>query len=266
MTDMLEPVFSAGLAELEASAGEPDWPEVRRKARSIVARRLVVRAGAGAAVALAAALLVTPAFGLRGQLAHLFTSGKPAPAPVVRGFAGLDVYAPPGMATGVIAAEARSVMEVHLSTGKTETLWVAPTRAGGFCMGLGGPGGCDRDRVLRFSPEISIPRISAEGEITAAPVIISGSTLVPGATTMEVRFDDGGYATTPVVWVSQPIDAGFFVYEVPRQHWAVGRRPTLLLLEDEAGHELARNTELGGAFNDGIRAMTQAARDGSRSP
>lgn len=249
MTDSLEPVFSAGLAELEASAGEPDWSEVRRRARRIVVRRLAVRVGVGTAVALVAALLVTPAFGLRGQLAHLFASGAPAPAPVVHGFAEMDTYAPPGMATGVIAPEARSVMEVHLSTGKTETLWVAPTRTGGFCLGLGGPGGCDRDRVLRFSPGISIPSISPEGEITAAPVIISGSMLVPGATTLEVRFDDGGRASSPVVWVSKPINAGFFVYEVPRQHWALGHRPTLVLLQDAAGHELARDAELGQAFN-----------------
>ena len=62
-----------------------------------------------------------------------FSGGEPAPAPVTKDFSQIDVAAPPGMATGVIVGEARDVLEVPLSTGKTAVVWVAPTRSGGFC-------------------------------------------------------------------------------------------------------------------------------------
>src|SRR5205085_3641659 len=55
-------------------------------------------------------------------------------------------------------------------------------------------------------------------------------------------FEDGGSITVPVVWISTPIDAGFFVYEVPRARWAVGSRPDLLILRGADGHELSRDS------------------------
>src|SRR5437764_820974 len=47
---------------------------------------------------------------------------------------------------------------------------------------------------------------------------------------------------SPVVWVSAPIDAGFFGYEVPAAHWRVGSRPILLILRDADGNELRRDS------------------------
>jgi hypothetical protein len=212
----------------------------QRRPRAVV-QRPVLTVGVALALVLSVVLLATPAFGLRGQVIHLFGGGKPAPAPVVKSFAELDVGAPPGMAPNVIAGETREVMESHLSTGKKWVMWVAPTRAGGFCM----PDGCDRDRSIPFSLGLSIPGpISPEGAILAPPVIFEGDTLIPGATTVEIRFEDGGSATTPVVWVSPPIDAGFFIYELPEARWKAGHRPVALVLKDGNGNELARNTEI----------------------
>jgi hypothetical protein len=42
--------------------------------------------------------------------------------------------------------------------------------------------------------------------------VLDGDTLLRGAARVEIRFEDGKVAVTPVVWVSKPIDAGFFVY------------------------------------------------------
>jgi hypothetical protein len=271
MSDRLEPLFAAELAALEAAAGEPDWTDVRRKARRLAARRLVLRAGTAAAVAVLAVVVATPALGLRGQLVHLFANGEPAPAHVVTDFSQLDVGAPAGMAPGVIAGEARDVMEVPLSTGKNAVLWVAPTRSGGFCsflstsgQGSGGGGGCDRDRLGRFGPGLSIPGpISPEGTVLEPPIVIDGRTFAPQAAQVEIRYEDGDLAHTPVVWVSAPIDAGFFVYEVPRRNWEAGHRPSLLVLEDADGHELARAPS---HLDQALQAMTRAGRSGTGVP
>jgi hypothetical protein len=251
VTDRIEQVLSARLGELQAAAGEPDWAEVQRTARRLTSRRRGLRLGTGFATALVAVLAATPAFGLRGQIVQLFSGGEPAPAPVVKDFSQIDVGAPPGMATGVVAGEARDVLEVPLSTGKTAVVWVAPSRAGGFCVFVSesrhtmGGGGCDRDRRLPFAPGLSIPGpISPQGEIMAPPVLFGGDTLIHGAAKLKVEFEDGGSATAPVEWVSAPIDAGFFVYELPKEHWQAGHRPTALVLEDADGNELARDTQL----------------------
>ena len=251
MSDRLEQVLAARLGELQGPAGEPDWADVRRKAQRLTTRRHGLRMGTGVAAALVAVLAATPAFGLRGQLVELFSGGEPAPAPVTKDFSEIDVAAPPGMATGVIAGEARDVLEVPLSTGKTAVVWVAPTRSGGFCTFVSenrhtmGGGGCDRDRAGRFAPGLSIPGpISPQGEILEPPVLFGGDTLIQGAASVKVEFEDGSSASAPVTWVSAPIDAGFFVYELPKEHWQAGHRPTALVLEDADGNELARDTQL----------------------
>jgi hypothetical protein len=252
MNDHVAHVLAARLTELEVATGSPDWADVRRRAGRRTTRKRAVRFACTCAVGLAAIVAATPALGLRGQIVQFFGRGEPAPAPVVKDFGEIDVGAPPGMATGVIAGEARDVMEVPLSTGKTAVVWVAPTQAGGFCGFTStsgrhstGGGGCDRDRSLPFSPGLSIPGpISPQGEILAPPVVFDGDTLIHGATTVEIRFEDGESARTPVVWVSSPIDAGFFVYEVPEAHWRAGHRPVALVLEDSDGNELARDTQV----------------------
>jgi hypothetical protein len=237
--DSFAEMLSARLDPLEALDSNPDWDDVQNRRRRLVVRRRALRGGLSITVAFVAVASAVPAFGLRSQLTRLFTESTPAPPPVVKHFSEMDVGAPPGMAPNVIAGEARAVMDVRLSTGKRWVLWVAPTQHGGFCMQIG----CDRDRSLPFAPGLVIPGpISASGEILEPPVVFEGHTLIQGAATVEVRFEDGENASTPVVWVSQPIDAGFFVYELPPSHWTSGHRPVALVLEDADGNELARDT------------------------
>jgi hypothetical protein len=247
MTGRLEPMLTAQLGALDASAGEPDWSDVRLKARRLVVRRLALRGGTTALIAVTAVLAVTPALGLRGRVVQLFSSGRPAPTRVVEDVAQLDAIAPPGAAPGVIAGQAREVIEVPLSTGASAVLRVAPTRAGGFCLDLStngpaaeGGGGCDSDRSVPFSAGLSIPGpISSTGRILKAPVVLDGDTLARAAAKIEIRFQDGDVATVPVQWVSAPISAAFFVYEVPERHWEAGHRPSALVVRDASGRKLA---------------------------
>jgi hypothetical protein len=241
----IDQALSAHLGELLVSTGEPDWADVRRRAKRR-RRRGGAKLGAAAAVAVLAVLAAAPALGLGGHLVQLFGSGEPAPDKVVTSFAQMDVSAPPGMAPGVIAGETREVARWPLSTGKTSILWVAPTKAGGFCVEWSyAGGGCDRDRKLDFAPGMAIPGdVAPPGEPQKPPVLVTGDTLLHDAASVKVEFEDGDAARVPLTWVSPPIDAGFFLYEIPISHLELGHLPTALVLEDTNGHELARDTQV----------------------
>jgi hypothetical protein len=228
------------LAERFANLSHPpddqDWLEVRRLAprRRRLRPRFVLAAAAAAGVVVAA-----PAFGLGGKLVRIFESGEPAPARIEQSFAGLDAGAPPGFRTGVVASQTRKIV---LPGGVA--LWIAPTSRGGFCLfAEGGGGQCDAARALEFWPTFSIGGdFSHQGVIENGPVLIDGSTTLDDAASVEVQFEDGSSVTLPVVWVSAPIDAGFFGYDVPAAHLRVGARPRLLILRDADGNELRRDS------------------------
>jgi hypothetical protein len=224
-------------ANLRHPPDDPDWLEVRRLARR--GRRLRPRFALAVAVAAAAVVAAAPAFGLGGKLVRIFESGEPAPAPIERSFAALDADAPPGLATGVVASQTRKIVLPG-----NVSLWLAPTRRGGFCLFVEGGGGqCDAARALKFWPTFSIGGdFSHQGVIENGPVLIDGSTTLNDAASVEVQFEDGSSVTIPVVWVSAPIDAGVFGYQVPAAHLRVGARPTLLILRDANGNELRRDS------------------------
>jgi hypothetical protein len=225
------------LANLRHPEEDPDWLEVRRLARR--ERRLRPRFAFAVAAVVAAVVAAAPAFGLGGKLVRIFESAEPAPAPIERSFASLDAGAPPGLATGVVASQTRKIVLPG-----NVALWLAPTSKGGFCLFVEGGGGqCDTTRALTFWPTFSIGGdLSHQGVIENGPVMIDGSTTLSDAASVEVQFEDGSSVTIPVVWVSPPIDAGFFGYEVPAAHLRVGVRPTLLILRDAYGNERRRDS------------------------
>ena len=229
--------LGARFAELSHPPDDPDWLEVRRLARH--ERRLRPRVALAVAAAAAAVVAAAPAFGLGGKLVRIFSSGEPAPAPVERSFAGLDAGAPPGFQTGVVASQTRKIVLPG-----NVALWIAPTSKGGFCLFVEGGGGqCDTARALAFWPSFSIGGdFSHQGVIENGPVLIDGSTTLDDAASVEVQFEDGSSVSIPVVWVSAPIDAGFFGYDVPAAHLRVGARPNLLILRDANGNELRRDS------------------------
>ena len=224
-------------ANLSHPPDDPDWLEVRRLASR--GRRLRPRFVLALAAVVAAVVAAAPALGLGGQLVRIFESGEPAPAPIARSFAGLDRDAPPGFRTGVAASQTRK-----LALPGNVALWVAPTSRRGFCIFVEGGGGqCDTTRALKFWPTFSIGGdLSHQGVIENGPVLIDGSTTLNDAASVEVQFEDGSSVTLPIVWVSAPIDAGFFGYDVPAAHLRVGARPNLLILRDADGNELRRDS------------------------
>jgi hypothetical protein len=223
-------------ANLRHPPDDSDWLEVARLARP--GRRTRTRLGLLAA-AVAAVVVAAPAFGFGGDVFRFFQSGEPAPPRIERSFGRLDAGAPPGFRTGVVAKETRKIV---LPGGVA--LWIAPTTRGGFCVFVEGGGGqCDAMRALDFWPAFSIGgKFTTAGVIDSGPVLIDGWTTLKEAASVEIRFEDGHSETIPVVWISAPIDAGFFGHRVPASQWRVGHRPVLLILRDASGNELRRDS------------------------
>ena len=206
------------------------------------------------AAAIAAAIIVPVAAAFTFGLPVLdFGQAEKAPpeSRVVKNFAVLDQGAPPGMATDVIPNETRKV-----ATFGNATLWVAPTRQGGFCTDLGGEGGCDRLGTVPLNVSWAIERSGASPEsersFGGVPVVdqVSGYVNARWASGLELRFQDGDVIRPQVIWVSKPIDAGFFVQSVPAAHRRDGHLISEVVALDADGKavtsdSLSRNRRAG---------------------
>ena len=241
MDDLLAKRFAA----LAYPKNDADWLEVVRLAQRRRRRRAWPALAAAAAAAIVASGFVavaTPAFGeLRATLVRAFGDGEPAPANVQRAFEELDLDAPPALATRVRSLDTRKlVLPSNLE------LWIAPTDNGGFCWAASdGAGRCDADHTSSVAPVFSITGdLASDGTIKSGPVRLDGSTTAAGAASVEIQFADGDVVIVPVVWVTAPIDAGFFSYRVPQDHWRVATRPILLIVRDAAGEALVRDSSV----------------------
>jgi hypothetical protein len=137
------------------------------------------------------------------------------------------------MAPGVIASETRAVMTLELYNGPY-TLWVAPTRHGGFCVHFertgrgGGSGGCQAGpQLMAVSP--SFARANEE-----TPILAFGAVSADGATHVEIELEDGKSMRTDLVWVSDPINAGFYAADIAEGY------PRAVVARDDDGDEIAR--------------------------
>jgi hypothetical protein len=248
MTEL--PEHESHLAERFARLAVPergDWRDVRHRARRGRVRRMALVAAAF----LAAALIAAPALGLHRTVVE-WLEAEPAPEWTQLEFLQLGVGAPPGMDPGVIPNSARKVTEIA-HNGKVAVLWVAPTERGGFCVSWTAffGGGC----VLERS---SLPaRPTSGGDVN--PMLLgltlsynptdrgmvryfSGHVLEPMTERLLVTYADGEEADVPVVWVSPPIDAGFYHYWIAEEHLQPGRHMTALTAVDADGRVLARQT------------------------
>jgi hypothetical protein len=201
------------------------------------------------------AILAAPALGLAPPFLDFFSS-KHASKRVVHSFALLNVGAPRGMSPHVISGETRRVTTYRLSNGKTMPLWVAPTRKGGFCVTFGFGGGCTSTR-----PPATSSNHDQAGNRNAAQIelgiygsrVLAGDVFDTRIAKIEIRFRHAAAASVPLLWVSPPINAGFFFYEIPRKliPKAPGNRlggpvqpiagpVSAVVALDEHGHEIAR--------------------------
>jgi hypothetical protein len=248
-----DPVLAARLLAVARPGDDSDWDDVCERARVMPGsrprphRRIVVLVAAAVFLA-----VVTPAIAFRHQLVHWFSASAPASPAVRHDFATLDVGAPPGMAPHVISGQARIVLRRAIGHNDTAITWAAPTRQGGFCAltGIATPttphpqdsfGGCDRSRQLALAPGLFIHRITpnaGRAPTIHGVVLFSGDTLIPAAASIELTYRDNTHVSIPVTWISKPINAAFFVYPIPPNHWRPGHTPTTIEVKDASGHTL----------------------------
>lgn len=142
-------------------------------------------------------------------------SNRRATAPVFL-FRRIPAYA--AVAASVVSVVAGSALGILLASGgdserplaaaapapiaTTHALFVSRTSGGGFCYEwTGGPGSCET-KVVPLG--ISWGRRHVSGTVSRAVV-----------SSVRIEFTDGTSATPEISWLSEPINAGFFVYDIP---------------------------------------------------
>lgn len=239
---MTTDLLARRLAALANYDDDSDWSAIRRRRRRPPAVTLVVGI-------LAVALLgVGAGFAFYDDVLP-FGSQPAAPKPVVRDFEKLfgGQYAPPGMDPHVLAGEARRVATFENGRHRY-VLYVAPTKTGGFCESFTNLfGGCRQIRTLPPGPpdagpgEVDPFAVGVFGDMSSQGArVIGGDLLLPPGTSLSVEFADGTSAKIPVVFVSPPIDAGFFLYPVPAEHIRLGHDAKYLTARDRGDRVVAR--------------------------
>jgi len=175
-----------------------------------------------AAILAAVVLIAAPALALRFGVID-FSNAEPASPRVVKQFSSLSEGAPKGMDPKAIPGETRLVGEIG-----GHTLWVAPTKPGGLCYEWSkASGGCD---ALGTVP-LSVSWASDQAPSSASSRSfqgVDGFVHARWADDVEIKLDDGSSLHPEMLWISPPINAGFFFYRAPE-----GRTiETVLALKD----------------------------------
>jgi hypothetical protein len=238
----VEPVILSELERLSplGGFGGADWQDVVRRSEAAAEglRRRPGRLLLVAALVALAGILTAAALGLGPSFLDFF-SADPASPRIVREFGSLNVGGPRGMSPNVIPHQTRRVTRYRLANGQAFPLWVAPRRTGGFCFRFGFGGSC-ADRNVgapdqagdRNAGAIRLGRLNGH--------ILTGYVFDKRIARLAVTFRDGTRVSVPLLWVSRPIDAAFFLYDVPRKRRDAAHRPISVLALDSDDRELAR--------------------------
>ena len=85
----------------------------------------------------------------------------------------------------------------------------------------------------------------------ATPLLIWGSALSEDVTSVDLEYEDGTVSNLGVTRVTSPIDAAFFLYELPKGHEKEGKGPISVVARGADGKLLARTAILYGAMLSG---------------
>jgi len=241
-----------------------DWEDVLRRANAarppIATKAAPARRRwtliAAALFAVMVSLFATPAFGLRDAVLDLigredvtFEEGARAPQVVRKQFEDLALGVPSIHDPQVQPEKMREVGTFRLS-GRDRTLWAGPTRRGGFCYSLEGRvGGCLADPRSPLPAPIahSLSGRQRPGEPFEV-LSVTGWVFVPEAERLTLGFEDGTSRDLPFVYISPPIDAGFFAYGTTSAQRRAPHRPSTVVVSNARGEVLAR-AEIAYAFD-----------------
>jgi hypothetical protein len=200
----------AALALIDAVAATQMRDPIRVRRRRIALIGLIAT--------LAASAIALPALGLVGGPIDFWTT-KPARGLVIRDFEKLK-FAAPTDGAGVVPGATRRVYTFQTRDGPY-AVYATPAAHGGFCWGVQALGDtCVARKDPRVEPLYSgFPPLGSR-----EPSLVAGASRQPISRATLV-FQDGSIVNLPLVAVSKPIDAVFFLYDVPRTHWRRGRFP-----------------------------------------
>ena len=236
------------LATMAGPSDGGDWADVMGRVGGGAHRRRIVLAAVAVG---AAALLATPALGLRGFVANLlgridvpFAGGEPAPTSVKAQFYDWNLIGPRSLALGVVASQTRRVA-TYREDGRTHVVYVAPARKGGFCwiVTRSGLGGCQLSASTRGA--FGLRPINASWQLGAPSGLqwigkVGGTLRVPAAQRLLARYADGSASDIRFYYVSKPINAGIFVFRVPDGHDTVATRLRAIEAIDVHGKVVAQ--------------------------
>jgi hypothetical protein len=191
------------------------------------------------------AAIVAPALAFRAQIVDFFTASH-ASKNVVVDFKQLQVEQriADRAFPAVLSGRARRITNGRVN-GTRSVLYVAPTKNGGFCA-FWSPneaprcyahpskrGGLPKLGGLRFA-EMTYSAMNPPLGVDT----VSGVVYARGAA-VELRYANGTETAIPYVWVTAPINAGFFIYGVPSNQRVGNARPVALIVT-RGGETLTR--------------------------
>jgi hypothetical protein len=235
--------MSEGLSRgaiLSAGPDDGDWTDVLRRASRARRRQSVY----GAVLLTALVVVGVAAAYALGHPIVDFSKAQKGSTKIVDDFGSMDVGAPPGMAPSVLAHQVRRIPGLRLN-GKKFNFWVAPTKKGGFCE----ISGCITDRRTLVG-HIAVTVSGNKGDTGVA--WINGEFIESRGERLELTYADGASHKIPFVWVTAPIDAGFFVFGIPKERQRHAKRPVTITLFDGGDKVLAREPIYWG-FPDALR-------------
>jgi hypothetical protein len=268
----VEPLIVSELEQMLPlpDGGRADWGDVLLRAgsrtgssRSVLARRRWPVIAIGVAAVLAAILVATPAWALvRDVLPFWDQASAPSSAKVV--FSHMNRVprdTPTGMSPQAVSGDAREIEQAIIG-GETKTLWVAPaTGRFDFCW-IWGPhlvGSCGSSSQPLGVTYTTIPphdpsqpaqttNIPANSGYPAngVPLWVVGSAISSSVGDVVIRFSGGSSVRPHIVWVSAPINAGFFAYDIPLDQQSSENHATEIDAYDQNGKLVSKQTITGG--------------------
>jgi hypothetical protein len=220
----------------------PSEKRAAQRARLLAAVR-APRRRRGAIVAIAvgvAVLAAAPTLAFQRELVD-FWSAEPAPERIQLDFDELrehiaDANARFGTPKFTPVGPAREVMRVHID-GETRSLWVARTEEGTFCFRLHFGLSCLTPQNAQHAGVIGLSGLATKHG--AGFNWLAGSVRENAVQEVELHYQDGERVKIPFVWVSPPVDVGFFAYDVPPEHEEPGRLTAAVVGLDEDGKMVA---------------------------
>jgi len=164
------------------------------------------------------------------------------PRQVVNDFGRLTVGATP---IYVLPHQARRITSVRID-GKERVLWVAPMKQGGFCYQWSGLIGYLRSGLIGSCHPAHHPGLLPSGFEWGGILgqrgitVLGGSFTSAAAARIVIAYADGRKSEIPFVWITAPINAGFFLYRIPDAHRRQGHRSVAITLLDSSGRVIDR--------------------------